>query len=139
MALPIFLWNKGAKNVGKKTEKNLLSLDRTEKGEYNRGNHPQSGIKKGQLEMKKFVKLLALTLVASMLLACLASCDASGGIKKAYEEAGYEVKTLNAEDDDVRAILVLLQLDEEEIEEIESTESTEPVEITDEPTETAEE
>ena len=72
--------------------------------------------------MKKLVKLLSLMLVASMLLACLASCDASGGIKKAYEEAGYEVKTLSAEDDDVRAILLLLDFDEDQIEDIENYE-----------------
>ena len=72
--------------------------------------------------MKKLVKLLSLMLVASMLLVSLASCDASGRIKKAYEEAGYEVKTLSAEDDDVRAILLLLDFDEEEIEDMEDYE-----------------
>ena len=72
--------------------------------------------------MKKLVKLLSLVLVASMLLVCLASCDASGSIKKAYEEAGYEVKILSAEDDDVRAILLLLEFDEEEIEDMEDYE-----------------
>ena len=71
--------------------------------------------------MKKLVKLLSLVLVASMLLVCLASCDASGSIKKAYEEAGYEVKTLSAEDDDVRAILLNLY-SEDEIEEMDDYE-----------------
>lgn len=61
-------------------------------------------------------KLIALSLALVMLLA-LVSCDKSSSVKKAFEDAGYKVETLNAENEDVKTILKLL-LNDEQIEKV---------------------
>ena len=72
--------------------------------------------------MKKLVKLLSLVLVASMLLVCLASCDASGSIKKAYEKAEYTVNVVSGADDAATVAFMALDLSEDAREELEEYE-----------------
>ena len=68
--------------------------------------------------MKKLTRILALTLVLSMALLALASCDKSDSIKKAFEEEGYTVSIISAKNDKAEAIFTLLDYTEDEIEEI---------------------
>ena len=75
-------------------------------------------IKERKFIMKKFTRLLALTLVLSLALVSLASCDKSKSIKKDFEEAGYSVSVISAKSDKAEAIFTLLGYTEEEIEEI---------------------
>jgi len=42
--------------------------------------------------MKKFTKILALTLVVAMCVVMLVSCSSYGGIKRAFEDAGYTLQ-----------------------------------------------
>ncbi len=57
--------------------------------------------------MKTMKRMLALALVAVMLLA-MVSCDKSSAVKKAFEKAEYKVETLDAENENVKAILSLM-------------------------------
>ena len=68
--------------------------------------------------MKKLTRILALTLVLSMALLALASCDKSDSIKKAFEEEGYTVSIISAKNDTAKAIFTRLDYTEDEIEEI---------------------
>ena len=68
--------------------------------------------------MKRFRSFLALTLVLSLALLSLASCDKSDSIKKAFEEAGYTVSVISAKNEKAEAIFTILGYTEEEIEEI---------------------
>lgn len=72
--------------------------------------------------MKKFTRILTLALVLSLALLSLASCDKSGSIKKAFEEEGYTVNVISAENEKAAAIFTLLGYTEEEIDEIEEYE-----------------
>ena len=67
--------------------------------------------------MKNIMKKLIALSLAIVMLSALVSCDKSSTVKKAFEDAGYEVKTVNAENDEVKSILKLL-LSEAQIEEL---------------------
>ena len=47
--------------------------------------------------MKKFTKILALTLVVAMCVVMLVSCSSYGGIKRAFEDAGYTLQSADNE------------------------------------------
>lgn len=68
--------------------------------------------------MKKFTRIFALTLVLSLVLLSLASCDKSDSIKKAFEEEGYTVSVISTKNEKAEAIFTLLGYTEDEIEEI---------------------
>ena len=67
--------------------------------------------------MKKFTRILSLTLVLATLLVFLVSCDMSESVKKSFTEAGYNVNTVGSEDKIVKSAL-LLKYTEEELEEM---------------------
>ncbi|MCI8369867.1 MAG: hypothetical protein HFE41_01650 [Clostridia bacterium] len=46
--------------------------------------------------MKKFITVLSCALLVVLLALTMAGCDASGGIKRAYEKAGYTVEVTSS-------------------------------------------
>ncbi len=72
--------------------------------------------------MKKFLRAMIAIVAVAVLAFTLAGCSKSGSVKKAFEDEGYTVSTVDATSEEAKSLMTLLQFTDDQKKDAESYE-----------------